>query len=348
MNAGATIATLSGFMIAALGVGALTLWQSEPLAAAEDGEWRPPCVQRLHRDFRTIDVSVDGVDGVDGGDPRADAAASPTAAAQHTILFGVDRSPSNREVADEQLDAVVAHTKGLPLDIAAGVLLISDRSDRSSTPDMPIEAARRLPAATIPPLPCAPDCQPRSLFEQHCYERLEEALETRAASLADASAARRQELEEERALRIDAWVERAKEYTPKPGTSLLAFFAKVSDLPPVLSSPARTTLVVLSDLEEARTGDRRKLEGFYAKYRAKGEICPEVEWLPSGLSGLDVVLLQTHTDGINAELWGQRWEALLGCAGAHVRRQRYSAAVSLGDYLAPSLAGLAEAPTADG
>jgi len=340
MNAGGIVATVSGFLIAALGVGALTLWQSEPQAAKE-GEWRPPCVQRLHRDFRTIDVSLEGGDGSTRSAPA-------TGIAQHTILFGVDRSPSNREVSDEQLGAVVDHSKSLPLDIAAGILLISDRSDRSSTPDMPIESARRLPSATVPPLPCAPDCQPRSLFEQHCYERLEEALEDRASSLSDESAKRRQELENARSQRIDAWVAEARDYAPKPGTSLLAFFAKVADLPPVISSPARTTLVVLSDLEEARTGDRRKLEGFYAKYRAKGELCPEVEWLPRGLSGLDVVLLQTHTDGINAELWGRRWEALLGCAGAHVRRQRYSAAVSLGDYLAPSLAGLAEAPTAGG
>ncbi len=347
MNAGGIIATASGFLIAALGVGALTLWQSEPQAAAEDGEWRPPCVQRLHRDFRTIDVSLGGGDGSSGSAQAGDAPAGSTTA-QHTILFGVDRSPSNREVSDEQFDAVVDHSKSLPLDIAAGILLISDRSDRSSTPDMPMELASRLPTATVPPLPCAPDCQPRSLFEQHCYERLEEALETRASSMSDESARRRKELVDARSQRIDAWAREARDYTPKPGTSLLAFFAKVADLPPVIGSPARTTLVVLSDLEEARTGDRRKLEGFYAKYRAKGELCPEVEWLPRGLAGLDVLLLQTHTDGINAELWGQRWEALLGCAGAHVRRQRYSAAVSLGDYLAPSLAGLAEAPMAEG
>ena len=74
---------------------------------------------------------------------------------------------------------------------------------------------------------------------------------------------------------------------------------------------------------------------------AVAEACPEVEWLPQGLGGLDVVLLQTHTDGIDAEAWGQRWEALLRCAGAHVRRQRYSPAVRLGDYLEPSLAGAA-------
>lgn len=332
MNASAMIAALSGFLIAALGVGALTLSQSEAQIASDDGDWRPPCVKRLGKKFRSLDVDIDASDS------------APTLP-RHTILFGVDRSPSNRDVADEQLDAVVEHSKSLALDIEAGILLISDRSDRSSTPDMRIESATRVPNANAPELPCAPNCQPRSLFEQHCYERIEEALETRASSLGEDAEARRGELKQARADRIDAWATTAKAYTPKPGTSLLAFFAKVADLPPVLRSPARTTLVVLSDLEEARSGDRRRLEGFFAKYKSHGKnggSCPEVAWLPPGLAGLDIVLLQTHTDGINADLWGKRWEALLGCAGAHVRRQRYSAAVSLQDYLAPSLTAAQE------
>ena len=330
MNAGAMIATLSGFLLAAVGVGALALWQSEPQAATagRGDDWRPPCVQRLGAAYRDLDVAVSG------------AAEAPTTP-RHTVLFGVDRSPSNNEVADAQLGAVVSFAKSLPLDVEAGVLLISDRSDRSSTPDMPLESATAIPRAEAPALPCAPDCAPRSLFEQHCYERLEEALERRASDQGEAAAERERVLKDERAARIDAWAEAARAYTPKPGTSLLAFFAKVADLPPVLRSPARTTVVVLSDLEEARSGDRRKVEAFFKRYRAAGEACPEVEWLPQGLGGLDVVLLQTHTDGIDAEAWGQRWEALLRCAGAHVRRQRYSPAVRLGDYLEPSLAGAA-------
>ncbi|MCA9663644.1 MAG: hypothetical protein KC486_35265 [Myxococcales bacterium] len=326
------IATLSGFLLAAVGVGALALWQSEPQAATagRGDDWRPPCVQRLGAAYRDLDVAVSG------------AAEAPTTP-RHTVLFGVDRSPSNNEVADAQLGAVVSFAKSLPLDVEAGVLLISDRSDRSSTPDMPLESATAIPRAEAPALPCAPDCAPRSLFEQHCYERLEEALERRASDQGEAAAERERVLKDERAARIDAWAEAARAYTPKPGTSLLAFFAKVADLPPVLRAPSRTTVVVLSDLEEARTGDRKKIDAFYKKYLAHGERCPEVAAIPQGLVGLDVVLLQTHTDGIDADGWGQRWEALLGCAGAHVRRQRYSPAVDLGDYLAPSLA-LAAAP----
>ncbi|MEZ4380056.1 MAG: hypothetical protein R3A79_01820 [Nannocystaceae bacterium] len=324
MNSGAIIAALSGFLVAAVGVAALALGQREPQAAAAD-DWRPPCVQRLGAAYRDLDVALPG-------------AAATAAAPRRTLLFGVDRSPSNSAVADAQLDAVVAFAKGLPLDVEAGVLLISDRSDRSSTPDMPLESATAIPRAAAPPLPCAPDCAPRSLFEQQCYERLSEALERRAAAQGEAARERERALLGERAARIDAWTEAARAYTPKPGTSLLAFFAKVADLPPVIRSPARTTVVVLSDLEEARSGDRRKVEAFFKRYRAAGESCPEVEWLPQGLGGLDVVLLQTHTDGIDAEAWGQRWEALLRCAGAQVRRQRYSPAVRLADYLGPSLA----------
>src|SRR5690606_23913736 len=101
----------------------------------------------------------------------------------HTILFGVDRSPSNQVVADAQLAAVVEAMKGMPLDYGLGVLLISDRSDRSSTPDMPLEGAQARPRVAAPVPPCGGGewsaCEPRSLFEQQCLERLESALQGR-------------------------------------------------------------------------------------------------------------------------------------------------------------------------
>lgn len=332
MNASSMIAAVVGFVVAAAGVGALASWQrQQPRPDPGPDAWRPPCVQRLAADYRDLDAVVES------------GAGEPT----HTILFGVDRSPSNHAVADAQLAAVVEAMKSMPLDFGLGVLLISDRSDRSSTPDMPLEGGQGRPRVRAPEAPCGDGvwaaCKPRSLFEQQCLERLEDALEgrvdARRAALADDEAAARAE----RGARIDAWQREALAYTPKPGTSLLAFFAKVADLPPVLRSPAATTLVVLSDLEEARTRDRRTIDDFYRRYQKTGA-CPEIDGLPRGLGGLEVLLLQTHTDGIDAEAWGQRWEALLHCAGAHVRRQRYTAAIRLEEYLRPSLAQVADAP----
>ncbi|MEZ4448818.1 MAG: hypothetical protein R3B09_04995 [Nannocystaceae bacterium] len=333
MNAPSLIAGVLGFVVAAVGVGALASWQSgQPLPDPGPDAWRPTCAQRLAAEYRTLDASI-----VDG-----------PAESTHTVLFGVDRSPSNQTVADAQLAAVVGAIKGMPLDYGLGVLLISDRSDRSSTPDMPLEGAQAVGRVEAARPPCGDgewsSCKPRSLFEQQCLERLEEALAGRSEAAADELREREAAARTARAERVDAWQREALAYTPKPGTSLLSFFAKVADLPPVLRSPGTTTLVVLSDLEEARTRDRKTLDDFYRRYEKSGA-CPEVEGIPRGLSGLDVVLLQTHTDGIDADAWGRRWEALLHCAGAHVRRQRYTAAISLEEYLRPSLAHLTAEPT---
>ena len=69
-------------------------------------------------------------------------------------------------------------------------------------------------------------------------------------------------------------------------------------------------------------------------YQARGA-CPEAPWLPRGLGSLDIVLVQTRSDGIDADAWGERWEAVLGCAGAHVRRHRYSPAITIAELLGP-------------
>ena len=47
------------------------------------------------------------------------------------------------------------------------------------------------------------------------------------------------------------------------------------------------------------------------------------------------MLVQTVSDGIDATAWGERWEAVLTCAGAHVRRHRYSPAISVAELLGP-------------
>ena len=76
------------------------------------------------------------------------------------------------------------------------------------------------------------------------------------------------------------------------------------------------------------------IEVFYKDHQRRGS-CPEVAWLPQGLGGLDIVLVQTISDGIDANAWGARWEAVLGCAGAQVRRYRYTPAVAIGELLGP-------------
>lgn len=297
------------------------VWQSssdaEARAAAEArGEWRPPCAARLGPAYAAVAPVV----AEDPAPPR-------------TLLFGVDRSPSNLELSDEQLDAVVAHGATTPADTGIGVLLISDRSERSSTPDMPFEAATPRRTHAAGELPCAPDCTADSLFKKKCLEQIEDAQARQVATLDAAEATQRTQLQEQRAERMSRWREQVRTWVPRPGTSLLGFWTKVADMPVVRRTPERVTVVVLSDLEEA-TADRKQIERFHKDYKARGT-CPEVSWLPQGLGGLDVVLVQTIRDGIDAEGWGARWDAVLTCAGAHVRRHRYTKAISIGEVLGP-------------
>lgn len=322
MSQAHALSALAGLLVVAAGLGGLMSWQSssdtEARAAAEArGEWRPPCAQRLGAGYTAIDPVAQQDD-----------------AAPRTLLFGVDRSPSNLALADEQMDAVVAHAATLPAHTGVGVLLISDRSERSSTPDMPFEAATAVRHFTPAPLPCAPDCTADSLFKKKCLEQIDEAQARRISTLELAETRTHATQQEQRAERIHRWREQVRSWTPKPGTSLLGFWTKVADLPVVRRSPERTTVVVFSDLEEARTPDHKKIAQFYRSYQSRGA-CPEAPWLPSGLGGLDIVLVQTVSDGIDAAAWGERWQAVLTCAGAHVRRHRYSPAISVAELLGP-------------
>lgn len=316
------LSALAGLVLVAGGLAGLMRWQSsndaEARAAAEArGEWRPPCAARLGPGYAAIEPALQ----TEAGPPR-------------TLLFGLDRSPSNLELADQQMDAVVAHAATLPADTGVGVLLISDRSERSSTPDMPFEAAAARRSFVAGPLPCGEDCSADSMFKKKCLEQIEAAQAGRIATLEAGESQQRAILQEQRAERIHRWREQVRGWTPKPGTSLLGFWTKVADLPVVRRTPERISVVVFSDLEEARTPDRKKIEQFGKDYLKRGA-CPEADWLPTGLGSLDIVLVQTRSDGIDADAWGERWEAVLSCAGAHVRRHRYSPAITVAELLGP-------------
>ena len=316
------LSALAGLVLVASGLAGLMRWQSsndaEVRAAAEArGEWRPPCAARLGAGF----AAIEPIARTNLGPPR-------------TLLFGLDRSASNLDLADEQMDAVVAHAASLPADTGVSVLLISDRSERSSTPDMPFEAAATRRSFVPGPLPCGDDCSADSMFKRHCLEQIEAAQVGHIATLESDESQQRAVIQEQRAERIHRWREQVRGWTPKPGTSLLGFWTKVADLPVVRRTPERITVVVFSDLEEARTPDRKKVEQFGRDQKKRGA-CPEASWLPRGLASLDIVLVQTRSDGIDADAWGERWEAVLGCAGAHVRRHRYSPAISVAELLGP-------------
>jgi hypothetical protein len=325
MSRAPIFAALGGLALALAALGGLTLLHGDldaRAAAARAGDWRPPCVKSLGPAYQALDL------------PPLAEPADPQAQPPRTYLLGVDRSGSNQDVADDQLAAAAAFARARPLDEQVGVLLISDRSDRSSTPDMTLETALAVTDVQPPPLPCAPDCRPRSLFEQMCFEQLQEALGARASARQLELTAHLHRLAAERAARVDAWSERIAAAPPATATSLLAFFAKVGDLPAVRRSPGRTTLIVLSDLEEAKTADRRLLDAYHRATLDPAAPCPAVPWQPSGLAGLEILLLQTHSDGQDPELWGRLWERLLRCSGAHVSRRRYSPSIALGEYLA--------------
>lgn len=316
------LAALGGLALGGALLGGMMWWQSG-LQPATTGDWRPPCVARMGKAWTAVEP-----------------AREPDVRPARNVLFGVDRSGSNRELSDVQLDAAVTYAATLPADAGVGILLITDRSERSTTPDMPFEpgdsGARFRPGDP----PCGDDCRPGSLFEQKCGEQLAAAQARRVADLQAEEDARRARVQEERALRIHAWREQAAAYAPRPGTSLLGFFSKLADLPPVRRAPESTTVVVLSDLEPTLAAERKQLDAFERKHRSSGT-CPEVPWLPRAIAGVEVALVQTVHDGKDSGRWADRWDSVLTCAGAHVRRHRYSSAVPLQQLLedpAPAVA----------
>ena len=83
----------------------------------------------------------------------------------------------------------------------------------------------------------------------------------------------------------------------------------------------------------SQPAERKLLDRFERNFKKAENTCPEASWLPTGLAGVEVVLVQSVRDGIDAELWARRWDTVLTCAGVHVRRHRYSSAVPLSQLL---------------
>ncbi len=308
-------AGLAGLLSVLGGVGGLAWWSSS--GAEEDpDEWRPRCTQRL------------GWDGVD-----VERASIP--APGDTVLFGLDRSGSNAAIAEAQLDAALETAAGLDPSFGVSVLLIGERSDDSTVPDFPLEAGRAGETTTVAGLSCWPDCPTDSLFAQRCAEQLDDAVEQRARAVQTDIAVDREAEIEARRERLTAWRPHAEGWAPGKGTSLLRFFDKVADLPVVRDPSARVTLVVLSDLEEARSGERKRVEAMARSIERSGQ-CPD-EGLPR-LEGVDVLLVQSLSAEVDGDAWAGRWSSVLGCTGARVTRHRYGAAVPLPDLVAGHLA----------
>ncbi len=307
---------LAGLVTVSLGLGGVAVLGLATEEAKASDDWRPTCARSLGEAWATLDVHTE-----------------PAPIDERTVLFGIDRSPSNAALADAQLDAAADYVSTLPLDTSYGILFVSDRSDRSSTPDLPIEPAQAGARVVADPLPCAPDCAPQTLFEQACHGKVEGALELRSAEVARELEASAEAAREARSERLRTWSARAHAYWPDPGTSLLRFLHKVADLPAVRRDPSKVTVVLMSDLEEARTKDRKELRGFERGLaRGKGE-CPDEHPIPPELAGTRVVLLQTVTDRVDADRWANTWTEVLRCAGVEVSRYRYSASIPLADYL---------------
>lgn len=257
-----------------------------------------------------------------------------TAAGERTFVLGLDRSPSNAGVARSQLAEALTFARDLPVEDGLGILFVSDRSDRSTTPDLPWEPSSAHEHAVIDPSPCGDRCAPASLFESSCLVQWEAALADRRDALAGEIAARREASRVARNARLDAWASSVADYWPRSGTSLRRFWNKVADLPSVRENPESVTVVLWSDLEEIMTDDRREIERWART--ATPEVCPASPLLPAGLAGVRVILLQTVGERRRSEVWGERWETALRCAGASVTRFRYSASVRVADTLRAS------------
>jgi hypothetical protein len=306
------LAALAGLVTVLGGIGGLSWWSSRDAAADSPDDWHPKCTARLGWD--AVDVEVTAAEQV-----------------QQYTLFGVDFSPSNEELANTQLDAVVALAGDLPADHGTGILLVSDRSDRSSTPDLPLAGPLAARQIQVTGLPCWPDCEVDSLFAQRCQAQLQTAIDTRMEGLTDQLEGRGAQHVQARVQKLEGWRVEVSDWKPRPGTSILKFWRKVADLPQLRRSPASTRVVLLSDLEEARTHDRKIIDRVHRAFERDGS-CMDEPGLPN-LEGVQIVLLQTVTDRIPAEKWGRKWETTLRCAGADVVRHRYSPAIPLREYL---------------
>lgn len=305
--------TLAGLVTAVVGLSGVSSMAMRGAPAVEAG-WMPPCSRSLGPEYTDLDATVVGAERPPG-----------------TLLVGVDWSPSNRAQASEQLLAATEFVADRPIDASVGILFVSDRSDRSSTPDLIIEPAAGARVARAPDLPCG-ECVATSLFEQQCVEQIRAALDVRVDAVAKELEIERAGAAQARRVRIEGWRREVSDYRPKPGTSIVRFWRKVSGLPTVRRNPGGTTVVLLSDLQEAATPERRAFERFVRRVNRSGDTC---DVGPDGirLDGVKVVLLQTITDGIDPERWGRRWEVFLECAGAQVTRYRYSPSVGFGEYL---------------
>ena len=308
-------AGMAGLVSVLGGVGGLAWWSSTG-AVDDPDEWRPRCTQRL------------GWDGVE-----VERASVPVPG--DTVLFGLDRSGSNAAIAETQLDAALQTAAGLDPSVGISVLLIGERSDDSTVPDFPLEAGRAGQAPRVQGLSCWPDCPTDSLFAQRCADQLEDAVESRAREVEAAIEVDREAAVAARSERLTAWRPHAEAWAPGKGTSLLRFFDKVADLPVVRDPSTHVTLVLLSDLEEARSGERKRVEAMAREIDREGR-CPD-EGLPR-LDGVDVLLVQSVSADVDGDAWARRWSALLGCTGAQVTRHRYGAAVPLPDLLGGHLA----------
>lgn len=311
----APLLVLAGLLTVGLGLGGVAMLSSETAAANEDG-LLPTCARSLGQDFSELQIRRE-----------------PDQEPGPVYLFGIDRSPSNAEQANRQLDEAVQFAIDRPLSNGYGIFFVSDRSDRSSTPDFPLEPGQSTERAVADPLPCGEDCQTTSLFEHACVEKIEAALEGGVAKEAGAIEADQQRRRAERAARVAGWSADGREFWPEPGTSILRFWRKIADLPTVRRSPERVTVTLLSDLEEARTADRRVIETFRRARKRHPAVCPPDNPIPEELAGIEVVLLQTVTDRVNAQKWGETWGEMLQCAGVKVNRYRYSPQMRLAHYI---------------
>lgn len=325
MNIHPLVAAALGLGAMMAGFGGLTLWSTGAPTPPAAG-WRPACAAQL-------------------GLGDVDVVAAPATGAARTTLLGLDLSPSNRVLADAQTDAVVAYVSALGAEHGTGVLLVSDRSDRSSTPDLPILPAQPARRATVVGPACWPSCPSESLAQQRCAASVQDAAAERVRALDGSLLEQARHHLHERQRSIAAWRADVGAWTPGSATSLLRFWHKVADLPIVRRDPAAVRVVLLSDLQEAGTPERARIERWGRRAEADGA-CPPARDLPD-LSGVEIVLLQTVTDRVDAPRWGARWEHLLDCAGARVARHRYSPSIPIAAYLdadhpasnAPALGG---------
>jgi hypothetical protein len=278
---------------------------TKPAVHAED-DWRPSCVRALDTRLQAIDVSTR-------------VAPNPPA----LVVLGLDRTSSNDQAYADQVRKARQWLATQPADTSVAVLQIDGKSDDSSVVDFFWHAQPSVKIGT--PKACDEGCRTHSIYEQTCVKSLDRALRKREEEVvAHHDALRKQHLSD-RARAFDQHFTRLEGIPRANQTSVIGFWRKLADFPPLRAS-TQVQVIVLSDLIDTHLEIHRFLAA-----QSANVACEKSSPIPT-FKRVQIALLQNRNDPEISTV-GRTWQRALSCAGADVTLARWTPALDIGDYL---------------